>query len=345
MVEYLPDKDFGVHAANVLAEQWREANEPGTGGWRTSPDYSRVAAKRAARKSQPEGSCREADAIFDAAEALLGRGATDADRRHAVALTTAAASLPHGQRTEEVAALVEVADHQRLNALLHNLVLSGEPIDAEWVKGGIAELLKIAEKDAYALRETWQMGVWLRLLPFTDRPRVALEIVRELPDRLREPRWLEELVSAFPYVPGKNVEAVFFQLAKSDVRLYMDRAWIESAFAFGTLSSGEALVPLVTEGTLKGGGGVDEWRIVNEMARLIGTHSELRGQVYGRFANGGSTRGTALLARAVAENPDEAGLRALMDLEEATGQRFISSETITQLVAKHVPDRELERSL
>ena len=342
MSEYLPDEEFGVEAANVLAEQWRQENEPRRGGWSTSPDHSRVAEKRAGRQNYPELSCREADAIFGAAEAFLTRDSTTAQRRHAVALGTAAAALPHGQRSKIIVALVELAENQQLHSLLNNLALSGEQIDSKWVQSGIAEELRVAEKQSYLQLDQWKIGIWLRLLPFTDQPRGALELVHELQEHLRGTRWLEEMISAFPCAPGKDAETVFFLLPKLHGALYGSRVWVEAAFNFETLSSCRSIINLVAKGSLKPDDGVDEWWIANELAGLLTMYPDLRTEVYKLLANLSGTPGTKVLARAVAQNPDGPGFRVLMNLEKATGRRFISFETIEQLVTRRIPDQNWE---
>ena len=339
MSQYFHDMDFGVVAANVIAEQWRQENEPKKTGWSGSPDYSRVAEKRAAFVNDPHRSCREADAIFGAAEAFLTRDATSAQRSHAVALGTVAVSLPHGQRRQTIVALVEQAEHIQLNALLNNLVLSGERIESQWVRRGLAPAMNRAQERAPWRPDSWDLDVWLRLLPFTDRPRTALTVVHDLQHHLRGTMWLDQMISVFPSAPDEDAEAVFFELAKTHVDLYRSRVWIDAAFSFGTLSSRLAVVNLVAQGSLKSGDGVDEWWVVRELAGLLGTHMELRTEVYNLLASSNGLPGIILLARAVAENPDEPGFRALMDLEELTGQRFISLQTIERLVTKHIPDQ------
>ena len=341
MVDYLPDEDFGPRAAGVLAEQWKQAHEPTLGGWGKSRNYSRVANRRAERSTDPRATCHEADSIFGVVEPLLERTAMAAQKKHAVALATAAASLPHGQRADTIATLVQESGVQQLNALLNNLVLSGEVIRADWVQRGISNLVDRAQQDAYALSQPWQLGAWLRLLPFTDHPSAAIETVKTLPEMYRTPRWLEEMVLVFPAAPGKDAEDAFFALAKFDSRLYQNRGWIESAFEFGTLSSAAALIALVDEGKLHGGSnGVSEWRLVEHLSALIGTHEELRGQVYERLEIGGATAGCLRLARAVAANPDVDGFWILMDLEKETSQRFIPDQTIARLVSKRIADQQ-----
>ncbi|MCH7538380.1 MAG: hypothetical protein IID57_11065, partial [Proteobacteria bacterium] len=132
MREYLPDEDFGHPAALVLAGQWRAANEPSDGErWKSGPDFSRVAEKRAAHASDPTASSAQADAIFDAIEPLISGDATETMKKHAVALAIVAAALPHGQRGDMIKALLAIADRYPREKFLNNLVLSGEIIDVE----------------------------------------------------------------------------------------------------------------------------------------------------------------------------------------------------------------------
>lgn len=110
MEKYLLDEEFG-HLAIVLAEQWRAAHEPRDDERRTNrPDFSRVAQIRDARRRDPEASSAEADVIFGAVEQLIGTHATEDEKKHAVALGTVAAALPHGERDDILSTLIGIAD-------------------------------------------------------------------------------------------------------------------------------------------------------------------------------------------------------------------------------------------
>jgi hypothetical protein len=211
MREYLADADFGQLAAVVLASQWTAANEPADGGpFRTGVDFSRVEEKRAARAANPDASCAEADAIFGAVEPLVADGATDDQNKRGVALGIVDARLPHGRRDAIVARLLSLAPRR----LLLSLVLSGESIDIEMVKAGIAEVLEAAKAQSWILRDGYELKEWLRLLPFVSRPAEALTVVRGLPEAQRRPDFLEEMIGAFAAAPGEDAENVLFQLAE-----------------------------------------------------------------------------------------------------------------------------------
>ena len=338
MREYLPDEDFGHPAALVLAGQWRAANEPSDGKrWRSGPDFSRVAEKRAARASDPTVSSAEADAIFSAIEPLINGDAPETMIKHAVALTIVAAALPHGQRRDMIKALLAIADRNPRAACLNNLVLSGEIIDVELVRQGIADVFEAAQKQAWILAERRELRDWLRLLPFTNRPANAFDIVQALPEQHRTPDELEEMLDAFGHAPDDDAENVLFQLAEADPRLYAHHTWGDAVIHRGTLSAATRFVDLAAQGVFNGKGGTDQRHMSRRLAGLIDEHAKLRAHVYDLLKSGPTSPGLALLAHAVAENPDADGLLLLIQFEIEHKRAFVSWRTIEHIVTEHVP--------
>src|SRR5258705_11180952 len=162
----------------------------------------------------------EAEAIFSAIEPLIAEGATEDQKKHAVALGVVAARLPHGQRDATIQKLLSLASGSSHAALLQNLILSGESIDVEMVKNGLAKVFEAAKTQAWILSDGYRVKEWLRLLPFVNRPVETLSVVRSLPDTLREPRFLQEMIAAFGVAPGDCAENVLFRLAETDPRHY-----------------------------------------------------------------------------------------------------------------------------
>ena len=173
MEKYLLDEEFGELAAIVLAEQWRAANEPRDDRRRSNrPDFSRVAQKRDARRKHPRASSVEADVIFGAVEELIGADATQEAKKHAVALGTVAAALPHGERDDILSTLIGIANVGPRRVLLTSLVLSGETIDSELVKTGIADVLEAARTQPWIIIQHGELRAWLacclsRIAPLT----------------------------------------------------------------------------------------------------------------------------------------------------------------------------------
>ena len=339
MKEYLADEHFGELAAQVLADQWRTVNEPPKdkrflGG----VDFSGVEETRAARAADPGATSAEAEAIFAAIEPLIADGATDEQKRLAVALGTAASRLPHGQRDGTIQKLIALAPRRARPGLLVNLVLSGESIDIKVVADGISETFEAAKTEPWILTQSegYELKLWLRLLPFVNRPTEALALVRGMPPAQREPRFLEEMVRAVADAPSDEAEDVLFKLAEGDQSFYLDHCWRATVLRLGTESSARRIVDLAAKGALLGKG-TDDWVLARELGGLIGAHPDVRSHVYDLLKDVPATGGLALLARAVAENPDTDGLLMLVRFEKELKRSFMSWRTIEGVVTEDVP--------
>jgi hypothetical protein len=339
--EYLSDEQFGHPAALVLAEQWRVANEPSDGKhWRSGVDFSRVEERRAARATDPAESSTEAEAIFNTIEPLIADGATEEAKKHAVALGIVAARLPHGERDAMIQNLLSLAPRRPRAALLQSLVLSGEIIDIEMVRQGLAEMFEAATKQRWILSEGYELKEWLRLLPYTNRPAEAFDVVRAFPDDLRSPPRLEEMIAAFGAAPGDDAENVLFGLAEADPRLYATRVWHDAVIRRGTLSAAQRFVDLAAKGAFNDKGETDLWHISRQLGGLMGEHPDLRTHVHSLLKDGPTSPGLALLARAVAEEPDAEGLLLLIRIEIEHKRSFISRRTVESVVTEQVPSED-----
>ncbi len=337
MRDYLTDVDFGHPAALILASQWTVANEPSDerrfwGG----VDFSRVEEKRAARATDPAETSAEAEAIFNTIEPLIADGATEEQKKHAVALGVVAARLPHGQRGAIIQKLISLAPRMSRAALLQNLILSGEDIELEMVKHGIAEVFETAKTQSWILSDGYELREWLRLLPFANPAAEAFAVVRSLPEDQRRVDRLEEMIAGFGTAPGAAAENVLFQLAEADPTLYANRAWRDAAIRRGTLSAARRFVDLVANAAFEGNG-TDHWYLMHQLGGLLGVYPELRTHVYQLLKDGAIKPGLALLAQAVAEKPDADGLLLLVKIEIEHKQSFISRYTIENVVTEQVP--------
>lgn len=339
MQEYLTDEHFGALAAQVLADQWRTANEsPNDNRFFGGIDFSGVEGKRAARAADPDATSVEAETIFAAIEPLIGDGSTDEQKRLAVALGIAASRLPHGQRDNTIQKIIALAPRRTRPDLLLNLVLSGEEIDIKVVADGISETFEAAKTETWILTQSegYELKRWLRLLPFVSRPIEALAVVRGMPPAQREPRFLEEMVGALADAPPDEAEDVLFRLAEEDPRFYLNERWRATAFRFGTPSSARRIVDLTAMGAFDGKT-TDEWHLARELGSLIATPPDLRAHVYGLLKDGPINRGLTILAHAVAENPDEDGLLLLVRFEKELKRAFVGWKTVELVVTEHVP--------
>lgn len=342
MREYLYDEHFGEIAAQVLAAQWSATNEPSEGEriW-SRVDFSRVKEKRAARANDPAATSAEADAIFSAIDHLLADGATEEQKKLAVALGVVAARLPHGQQDATINKLISLAPSRSRATLLLNLILSGESIDIDLVKNGIEEVFDAAKTQTWILWEGYELSEWLRLLPFTNHPAEAFDVVRGLPEHQSKMDPLKEFMVALEAAPGDDAEKILFQFAEAYPKLYASHEWRETVLRRGTLSAARRFVDLAANGIFEGKG-TDRWHMAHQLAGLIGEHLELRNHIYQLLKDGAMTPGLALLSQAVAETPDAEGLLLLIKIEMEQSCSFISWHTIENVVTKQIPSENLK---
>ena len=339
---YLEDEHFGVFAARVLADQWFTMNDPPKDKrFLSGIDWSDVAAKRAARAANPAGTCDEAEAIFAAIDRLTVGGATNKQQMLAVSLGVVGLRLPHGQRDTTIRKLISLAPRNGYTVarsdLLLSLVLSGEEIEIADVVAGIDETMEAAKTQSWILTQSdgYSLKVWLRLLPFVNKPIEALPVLRGLPPAQRGTYFLRDLVRIYGYAQAEAAEEVLFKLAEEDSRFYFEHDWRNGVIALGTASSARRLIDLIASGTLDGKSN-DDWHFVRQLGEMLAKHADLRQHTYSLLKDGVATRGLAKLAGAVAESPDEEGLLLLMKCEQ-DGRSFRNWRMIEKAVNDHVP--------
>jgi len=220
--------------------------------------------------------------------------------------------------------------------LLRNLILSGESIDIELVKNGIAEVFEAAKTQTWILWEGYELNDWLQLLPFTNRPNEAFDVVRGLPEHQSKMDLLEGLIAALGAAPGDDAEEVLFQFAEADPKLYASYEWRETVLRRGTSSAARRFVDLAATGAFEGGG-TDRGHMARQLGGLLVEHPELRAHVYRLLRDGATTPGLVLLAQAVAEAPDADGLLLLVKIETEDKRFFISWRAIENVVTEHRP--------
>lgn len=179
-------------------------------------------------------------------EQLIAEDSSDDAKKHALALGTVAAALPHGERGDLVNALIQTADWRTRGPLLTNLTLSGEVIDVELVRQGINELFEAAETHPWILVEGSELQNLLMLLPLTTRPCDTVDIFAALPEQHRTLDALEAVVEVLEHAPGDEARNVLFRLAEIEPRLYTNHAWRNAVCGSGTQSAAQRLVDLIS---------------------------------------------------------------------------------------------------
>jgi hypothetical protein len=343
MQEYLTGEYFGALAAQVLADQWRTANEPQQdkfffGG----VDFSGVKERHAACAANPGATSTEAEVIFEAIELLMADSSSKENKSLAVELGISALHLPHGERDHTTQKLISFAlgrgYESARHRLLLSLVLSGKKIDIDIVAEGISEIFEAAKTDGWILMQSegYALKVWLHLLPFVNRPAEVMAIVRGMPAEERDPHFLQGMVDALADAPSYETEELLFKLAEEDPRFYLNHKWREVAFSLGTLSSARRILDLTMTGSFDGESR-NSWHFSRELGGLISTFPDLRAYAYGMLEKEVSITSLNLLARAVAESPDEEGILLLVNLELKLKCSFLSYSTIKGAVTEQLP--------
>lgn len=95
------------------------------------------------------------------------------------------------------------------------------------------------------------------------------------------------------------------------------------------------LIDLVAKGSFKNSS-VNSWHFAQQLAAVLSEYPDLRQHAYKLLKDGASTPGLGMLARAVAESPDEEGLMVLMQCEQK-GRSFREWRTLEKVVTEHIP--------
>jgi len=339
MKEYLADEYFGQLAAQVLAAHWSETHEPtGDNRFRGGVNFSQVEVRHAAHASNPAATSAEAEAIFGAIDKLVAEGATDEQKSLAVALGIVGARLPHGQRNGTIEKLIALAPRQARSRLLLALILSGEVVDIKLIGQGIAETFEAAKTQPWILTQSdaYQLGDWLRLLPFGTPISEVPAIVQGIPDTQRNPHRFEEMVRGLAHSPFPEAENVLFKLAEDDSRFYLNHQWRATVLRLGTVSATHRLVELTAAGSLNSKS-EDSFPLGSELGDLISEFPEVCARVYELLKSSAPVERLTVLASALAHNPGEEGLLALVDFEIRTGRSVWSWRSIERVVTERVP--------
>jgi hypothetical protein len=334
MKSYLPHLGFdafGVDAAHVLREIWDKEHNPrdprkvvfGT-------DYSQVGIRRNERVS-PTGilpSSPYADAIFAVVDDLIKPESSNEEHRHALQLATVALRMPHGDRTSTLDRLLQLEQSLReKQALLAALVLSGEIISADIVLDGVRALVADWKaKRWFNLEQNWwELGGWLELLPFSDRPMATLDGLDLLDPTWRQPWRLRSILSALSYAPSSEAERVLRELPRKDKAFLNDHDWIGSLERRSLVTAARTLLDFISDGTLSAVEVRDRWWLSRKLGRAMVEDEGFRADVYREYAL--SSQGTAndLLESAIAEGADEMGVLLLVEDHARRGEAYSGS--------------------
>jgi hypothetical protein len=317
-IRHLDDPLFAGEAARLLALQWETENQPETPGpFRPSPDFSHVAVRRTALVADPSLTCSQSEAILAVVERLVTEECDTEALGHALSLAIVAARLPHGNRTALFNTLLDRAPANPRADLLLGLVLSGEVVSADRIFAGIADLVSTAQEKQWLLMDSshWEWRRWLILLPFSDDPSKAIALLDQLPESLRNVRFLDDVVGAFTFAPSPKAETVLLAWAERVPGLYANHAWKRTLLARGTETAARAFIDLAAAGKIKSNSGGAYW-IAEQIGPMFDRFPPLRTYVEGLLGADPAQHGAQTLAQALGANLDIDGLLLLLGRPE-----------------------------
>jgi hypothetical protein len=263
---------------------------------------------------------------------LRREGSTHREKQLALSLAKVGVMLPHADHREDIDALLQMPYRVERLGLLLALVSDGDTVSADVVLAGIQEFFEAAKTAVWMLQQNlFELGEWLALLPFSDRPEIIVETVGGFPDQARHPRDLQRLLSALAHAPGP-AHRILIELAERDASFYAEYEWLQALKTRRDLAAVQEMLDLVADGKIVGSrGGIDTWSLARELAGRMDDRPDLHAVLrhYARNA-GGAAKAVAMMALAEAPNADD--LLLMIDLYVADGTPF--DRTIGQVVRK-----------
>ena len=119
------------------------------------------------------------------------------------------------------------------------LVQIGEVVHADMVLAGLKELLDDSGNDIWQLNQNsvWKPGLWLEMLPFSDRPYSLLEALEMIGQANVIPWQLRDTLRSLGHAPDNVAEDILFELAERMPELYEEQDWCIAVFNRKTSSA------------------------------------------------------------------------------------------------------------
>ena len=331
MIRYLHDVGFcgfGVDAAYVLQQIWKRRRCPVGGDWQAdsapSPRRQRIIARRTDKIEPAEP---YADAILAVVDDLVVSSSTES-QRHALRLAVVAFTMPYGDRTTTISALMRLPQPPAAKReLLKVLAEAGETVPGNLVVHGIHSLLSEATTKPWILSDQngWRFNEWLELLAFSNRVTELIDVVALLPQR-RQPWQMRGVLLALGRSPLGAADQVLERMARKDPRYLTEHDWFASLELRGASYAARVLLGFISEGTL-GGPKEDAGPLFLARKLAVGmTEDEtIRRGVYERYERDPSGTAGSVLEYAISEAPDGDGVVLLVRTYANQGRRKLDA--------------------
>ena len=241
---YLTDPEFGIDAAIGLKEIYEQMNglKKNKSWLQSGIDYAEAKIRREENlRGVKHHDCEQASAIFRAVESQLAINSfTEEKFIHIIKLARVATNLPHTPKPELTQSLLELSiPWEAKRDYLLALVQIGEVVDADMVLAGLKELLDESGNNIWQLNQNnvWKPGLWLEMLPFSDRPFSILDALEMIGQDNVVPWWLRDTLGSLGHAPDSIAEDILFELAERMPELYKERDWRIAVFNRKTSSA------------------------------------------------------------------------------------------------------------
>ena len=331
MIAYLRDvgfSGFGVDAAHALKQIWKRRRSLVGGDSEANSPFSfrrqRVIARGPDNIEPPEP---YAEAILAVVDDLVTSPSAKS-QRHALRLAAVAFTMPYGDRTATIRALLHLPQPPAAKrGLLKVLAEAGETVPGDLIFDGIHWFLNEAKTKPWMLSDGngWELNEWLELLPFSDRATETIDALELLPRR-REPWHTRGVLSALGRSPLAAADPILERLARNDARYLDEHDWFAALALRGSSYAARVLLEFISDGTfVDHKTNADPRSLARKLAIGMTEDETVRCGVYERYERDPSGPAGRVLEYAIAEAPDDDGILLLIRSYAAQGRRTLDA--------------------
>ncbi|TIS45588.1 hypothetical protein [Mesorhizobium sp.] len=314
LVSQLSDPDFGAEAAigvRLIAAPAVPRQRMFQPRW---PDLSNLQSRRAEYAAATANDCsKDAAAIFDVVESLIGPGSIERDQLRALALASTAFMMPCGGHDDLAGCLLALPlpVSKKLH-FLNALTAAGFVVHADLILSGVADWVERSKKEWWvAQQERYELNEWLQLLPVSDRPAAVLDGFNLLPDDHYRISDLGGMIDALGDTPDAQGLELLFELARRDPRIVEHHRWLHAVLS---RQEPEMVIGLVEFCHAAGIAAkkVETWHAARSIAPLVAANPALRDELAQRYDVGLSGPANSLVEHILANEADGNSVLAMI---------------------------------
>ena len=246
---YLNNPDFYKEAAYIIRHAWflEQGLLSRDKYWSPGLDFSNTAKNAKKLKNQERLEPHRYSAlILDRIEELLPDQEDNKVRGMIFDLASAVADTEYGNRIAVLEKVISLKGDNRKYACIVKLLQRGERISSSVIKPCYEQALQEWKDQHWEQDDKWFIvGQWLELLALSDNPIEVVDLVKDLPDKIKLRRGLVGLLMALQYSPSKGVENTLIALTETIPSLQADIEWFRAICHQGSEASHEFLYSIL----------------------------------------------------------------------------------------------------